>query len=76
MKIYIFGYGSLIESESRTRTTKNAKDVYPAYVKGYMRGWFARVDVPGISTTFLGCIKSKDRCWIGRLFLSRFLLYT
>ena len=60
MKNYIFGYGSLIENESRTRTTKNAIKVYPAYVVGYKRGWFARVNVPGLTTTFLGCIKSES----------------
>ncbi|WP_109098537.1 gamma-glutamylcyclotransferase family protein [Aquimarina sp. AU58] len=56
---YIFGYGSLIESESRLRTTPNAKDVYPVIVSGLKRGWFARTGGNSLSTTFLGCIKDS-----------------
>lgn len=60
MQNYILGYGSLIESESRLRTTPNAIDVFPIWVKGFKRGWFARIEVPGYSTTFLGCIRSPE----------------
>ncbi|WP_299525195.1 gamma-glutamylcyclotransferase family protein [Winogradskyella sp.] len=56
---YIFGYGSLIESESRLRTTPNAKNVYPIIVKGLKRGWFARTGGNSLSTTFLGCIRDS-----------------
>ena len=56
---YIFGYGSLIESESRMRTTSNAKNVYPVIVTGLKRGWFARTGGSSLSTTFLGCIKDS-----------------
>lgn len=58
-KNYIFGYGSLIERESRLRTTPNAKVVFPVKVNGIQRGWFARTGVAGLSTTFLGCIQSE-----------------
>ncbi len=61
MKNYVFGYGSLIEGASRMRTTPDAKYVYPIVVYGYERGWFAHVDVPGLTTTFLGCLQSADR---------------
>lgn len=57
VKNYIFGYGSLIEKESRLRTTPNAKIVFPVKVNGFKRGWFARTGVAGLSTTFLGCIQ-------------------
>lgn len=57
MKNYIFGYGSLIERESRLRTTPNAKAVFPVQVNGFKRGWFARTNVSGLTTTFLGCVE-------------------
>lgn len=60
MKEYIFGYGSLIEKESRLRTTPNAATVYPLRVHGFKRGWFGRTGVPGLSTTFLGCVKDEN----------------
>ena len=60
MKNYIIGYGSLMESESRKRTTPHITDVFPVIVKGIRRGWFARTNPPGLSTTFLGCIKEPD----------------
>lgn len=57
---YIFGYGSLVERESRLRTTPNATDVYPVIVSGLKRGWFARTGGNSLSTTFLGCIKDSN----------------
>lgn len=59
MRNYIFGYGSLIEKESRLRTTPNAEVVFPIILEGYKRGWFARTGVSGLSTTFLGCVEEK-----------------
>jgi hypothetical protein len=60
MKNYIFGYGSLIEKESRLRTTPKAKVAFPVKVNGFKRGWFARTGVSGLSTTFLGCVEDKN----------------
>ncbi|GHA47597.1 hypothetical protein GCM10007103_30680 [Salinimicrobium marinum] len=59
-KNYIFGYGSLMEEESRLRTTPEAETVLPVLVDGYKRGWFGRIGCPGISTTFLGCVVDKN----------------
>jgi len=56
---YIFGYGSLIEQASRTRTTAAAIYVLPAKVKGFARGWWARTGVVGFSTTFAGAIPKE-----------------
>ncbi len=53
---YIFGYGSLIEDESRQRTTPSARDAWPATVSGIRRGWWARGAESGLTTTFLGAI--------------------
>jgi hypothetical protein len=51
---YIFGYGSLIERESRMRTWPSAEFASPAVVKGIARGWFDQTDVPSWSPTYLG----------------------
>lgn len=57
---YIFGYGSLIEQASRTRTTAAAIYVLPAKVKGFARGWWARTVTVGFSTTFAGAIPKES----------------
>jgi hypothetical protein len=59
MKNYIFGYGSLIESQSRIRTNPSSIKAFPVLINELKRGWWARVPVSGISTTFLGCTTSK-----------------
>ena len=43
---YVFGYGSLIESESRTRTNPDAVAAWPARLAGYQRGWFHMEPTP------------------------------
>jgi len=68
MRNFIFGYGSLIESSSRTRTSPNATDAYPVEIAGLQRGWWARVPVSGLSTTFLGCAVSENDRINGVLF--------
>lgn len=55
-KQYILGYGSLMETASRIRTTPEAKEAYPVKVTGFKRGWFARTGVIGFSPTYLGCV--------------------
>lgn len=57
---FIFGYGSLIEDESRQRTTPSARDAWPAKVKGIRRGWWARGAESGLTTTYLGAIADPD----------------
>lgn len=61
MKNYIFGYGSLMERESRLRSTPNAINAFPVEIIGFVRGWWARNGVYGFSTTFLGCIAIDDK---------------
>jgi cation transport regulator ChaC len=60
MKQYIFGYGSLIEKESRTQTVPQAPEPLPVKVMGLTRGWWARTRVDGFSSTFLGCLDSRS----------------
>src|SRR5689334_13474959 len=60
---FIFGYGSLVETQSRTRTVPTAKDAYPVDVKGIHRGWFDQTPGNSLSTTFLGAVsESNFRC--------------
>jgi hypothetical protein len=51
---YIVGYGSLMQDESRKRTSPQAGPAHPVEVRGYRRGWFARPEAVGFSTTYLG----------------------
>ena len=55
---YIFGYGSLIEKKSRTRTNPEAENAQPARITGYQRGWFHQFAKNiGSTCTFLGAIE-------------------
>ncbi len=55
---YIFGYGSLIDQTSRTRTNPNAHTATPVMVEGLARGWWIHGDPIGFSTCFLA-VQSK-----------------
>lgn len=53
---YIIGYGSLMQDESRKRASPQAGGARPIELSGYRRGWFARGDPVGFSTTYLGVL--------------------
>lgn len=57
----IFGYGSLLEEQSRISTARSAKNAIPVTVKGLTRGWWARTGAIGPSTTFLGCLDANNK---------------
>lgn len=57
---YLFGYGSLIEDESRERTTPTARYAWPVEVQHIRRGWWARGAPSGMTTTYLGALKKAD----------------
>jgi hypothetical protein len=57
---YIIGYGSLMEDESRKRTSAHAGPAYPVEITGYRRGWFARGEPVGFSTTYLGVVQHRE----------------
>jgi hypothetical protein len=65
---YIFGYGSLIERESRMRTWADAEFALPAVAKGIARGWFDQTDVPSWSPTYLGAVPDPTAECNGVLF--------
>jgi len=59
---YIFGYGSLLERASRTRTNPDAIGAWPARVKGYERGWFHQFkNFIGSTCTFLGAVAATNK---------------
>lgn len=53
---YIVGYGSLMNTQSKHMTDPDAGEGLPVWIKGFKRGWFARSNVPGLNTTFLGIV--------------------
>jgi cation transport regulator ChaC len=66
---YVFGYGSLLERASRTRTNPDAIGAWPARVTGYQRGWFHQfADHVGSSCTFLGAVKAASKTINGAIY--------
>jgi hypothetical protein len=57
---YIVGYGSLMEDESRKRTSPQAGSPHPVEIRGYRRGWFARSEAAGFSPTYLGALPDRN----------------
>ena len=57
---YIIGYGSLMQEESRKRTSPQAGPAHPVETKGYRRGWFARAETVGYGTTYLGVLPDRE----------------
>jgi hypothetical protein len=57
---YIVGYGSLMQDESRKRTSPKAGTAYPVIVDGYRRGWFSRGQGLGFSATYLGVVEDRS----------------
>jgi hypothetical protein len=59
---YVFGYGSLLERASRTRTNPDAVGAWPARVTGYQRGWFHQfANNVGSTCTYLGAVQLPGR---------------
>jgi cation transport regulator ChaC len=69
MTSYVFGYGSLLERASRTRTNPEAIGAWPARVTGYQRGWFHQfADNVGSTCTYLGAAPAKDQTINGAVY--------
>lgn len=56
---YIVGYGSLMQDESRKRTSPDAGPAHPVEVTGYRRGWITRGSSLGFSATYLGAVQDR-----------------
>jgi hypothetical protein len=65
---FIFGYGSLVESQSRARTSPSALYAFPATVAGIQRGWFDQVGAVSLSTTYLGAVPDPSANCNGVIF--------
>ncbi|MET7859212.1 gamma-glutamylcyclotransferase family protein [Streptomyces sp. NPDC005318] len=65
---HIFGYGSLIQRESRTATWPSAEEAAPAAVRGISRGWYDRVDTVSWGPTYLGGVPKKGATCNGVVF--------
>ncbi|HJQ69245.1 MAG TPA: gamma-glutamylcyclotransferase family protein [Blastocatellia bacterium] len=65
---FIFGYGSLVESQSRARTSPSALYAAPVLVAGIKRGWFDQVGGVSLSTTYLGAVPDADSKCNGVIF--------
>lgn len=50
----------MINRASRLKTVPSAHAAYPVKVKGFTRGWWARTNVKGLTTTFLGCVRLEE----------------
>ncbi len=57
---YIIGYGSLMQDDSRKRSSPTADSAYPVEVYGFRRGWFAKGGSEGFDTTYLGAVPDRD----------------
>lgn len=57
---FVVGYGSLMQDESRRRTAPQAGPAHPIELAGFRRGWFARGDSLGASTTYLGAVPDSN----------------
>ena len=62
---YIFGYGSLMQTESRRRTDTAAFAAAPVLVKGITRGWYYQAETPSWSPTYLGAVDDKKAAMNG-----------
>jgi hypothetical protein len=56
---YIVGYGSLMQDESRARTSPRAGPAHPVELKGYRRGWYARSEAFSFGTTYLSVVEDR-----------------
>jgi cation transport regulator ChaC len=65
---YVFGYGSLIERESRIATWPSATGAAPVFVRGIARGWFDQTDVPSWNPTYLGAVAKPGALCNGVIF--------
>ena len=57
---YIIGYGSLMQDDSRKRTTPQARPAHPVEIRGYRRGWFSRAETAGFGATYLGVLPERE----------------
>ena len=65
---YIFGYGSLVQRQSRVKTWSKAEFASPVVVHGVSRGWFDQTGGPSWNPTYLGAVLENDAVCNGVIF--------
>ena len=65
---YIFGYGSLVQRQSRMGTWARAEFASPVIVRGVSRGWFDQTGGTSWNPTYLGALLSEDTLCNGVIF--------
>jgi hypothetical protein len=65
---YIFGYGSLVQRQSRAATWAGAEVASPVIVDGVSRGWFDQTGGTSWNPTYLGAHLEKDAVCNGVIF--------
>ena len=65
---FIFGYGSLVESQSRAMISPSALYAFPVNVLGIQRGWFGQVGGVSLSPTYLGAVSDPNSNCNGVIF--------
>lgn len=53
MKIAVFGYGSLVNPKSLSRTLGNVHDIKPALLRGWRRDWSAILENDGAASHYV-----------------------
>ena len=64
----LFGYGSLIDRESRRRTVPESIEAIPVIASGVARGWWKPGSPVGYSTTFVAARLAADATCTGVLY--------
>jgi hypothetical protein len=65
---YIIAYGSLMQTKSKNATNRNSGANRPVIVDHYRRGWFAKGESVGFSTTYLGVTQNTNAHFNGSIF--------
>lgn len=66
---FIIGYGSLMETASKQRSSPTAGLSHPVRVRGYQRGWNVRGEKIGFSTTYLGVLEDPTADMVAAIYL-------
>ena len=66
---YIVGYGSLMETASKLRSSPTAGLSRPVRITGYQRAWNTRGDEIGFSTTYLGVVQDAEAEMVAAIYL-------
>jgi len=67
-QVYVIGYGSLLNTTSKSNTYPDTGISIPVNVSGYARKWNCKGDIVGHSTTYLGVDAESEGVFNGAIF--------